>query len=57
MVIAGADKGKRGRIIAVVGKKQRAIVEGAHMIKGTPRTSTIPRARSSSAKAPSTSPM
>lgn len=33
VVIAGAHKGKRGRIIAVLGKKQRVIVEGAHMIK------------------------
>jgi large subunit ribosomal protein L24 len=33
VVIAGADKGKRGRIIAVVGKKERVIVEGARMIK------------------------
>jgi large subunit ribosomal protein L24 len=33
VIIAGADKGKRGRVIAVVGKKQRAIIEGAHMIK------------------------
>ncbi len=33
VVIAGADKGKRGRIIAVLGKKRRVIVEGAHMIK------------------------
>ena len=33
VVIAGADKGKRGRIIAVEGKKQRVIVEGARMIK------------------------
>jgi large subunit ribosomal protein L24 len=33
VVIAGADKGKRGRIIAVAGKKQRVIVEGIHMIK------------------------
>ena len=32
-MIAGADKGKRGRIITVVAKKQRVIVEGAHMIK------------------------
>ena len=31
--MAGADKGKRGRIIAVIAKKQRVIVEGAHMIK------------------------
>jgi large subunit ribosomal protein L24 len=33
VVIAGADKGKRGRIIAVLPKKQRVIIEGAHMIK------------------------
>ena len=33
VVIAGADKGKRGRIIAVVGKKERVIIEGTHMIK------------------------
>lgn len=33
VVIAGADKGKRGRIIAVNVKKSRVIVEGAHMIK------------------------
>jgi large subunit ribosomal protein L24 len=33
VVIAGADKGKRGRVIAVEGKKQRVIVEGAHIIK------------------------
>ena len=33
VIIAGAEKGKRGRIIAVESKKQRVIVEGAHMIK------------------------
>ena len=33
VIIAGADKGKRGKIIAVNGKQQRVIVEGAHMIK------------------------
>ncbi len=33
VVIAGAEKGKRGRIIAVTGKKQRVIVEGVRMIK------------------------
>ncbi|PWU19073.1 MAG: 50S ribosomal protein L24 [Verrucomicrobia bacterium] len=33
VVIAGADKGKRGRVIVVLPKKQRVIVEGAHMIK------------------------
>ena len=33
VVIAGADKGKRGRIISVLGKKERVIVEGVHMTK------------------------
>ncbi len=33
VVISGADKGKRGRVIAVIAKKQRVIVEGARMIK------------------------
>ena len=33
VVIAGANKGKRGRVIAVIGKKQRCIIEGARMIK------------------------
>jgi large subunit ribosomal protein L24 len=33
VVIAGSSKGKRGRVIAVDGKSQRCIVEGARMIK------------------------
>ena len=33
VIIAGADKGKRGKIISVIGKQQRVIVEGARMIK------------------------
>jgi large subunit ribosomal protein L24 len=33
VVIAGADKGKRGKVIAVLQKQQRVIVEGARMIK------------------------
>jgi large subunit ribosomal protein L24 len=33
VVIAGAEKGKRGRIISVLPKKERVIVEGARMIK------------------------
>jgi large subunit ribosomal protein L24 len=33
VVIAGAEKGKRGRIIAVNTKKSRLIVEGACMMK------------------------
>jgi len=33
VILSGADKGKRGRVIAVVAKKERVIVEGARMIK------------------------
>ena len=33
VVIAGADKGKRGRVIVVEPKVQRVIVEGVRMIK------------------------
>jgi large subunit ribosomal protein L24 len=33
VIIAGAERGKRGRIISVMPKKQRVIVEGAAMIK------------------------
>ena len=33
VVLSGADKGKRGRVISVLGKKERVIVEGARMIK------------------------
>jgi large subunit ribosomal protein L24 len=33
VVIAGAEKGKRGKIIAVESTKQRVIVEGVRMIK------------------------
>jgi large subunit ribosomal protein L24 len=33
VVIAGADKGKRGRVIAVEGKSERVLVEGVRMIK------------------------
>ena len=33
VVIAGADKGKRGRVISVLAQKQRVIVEGVRMTK------------------------
>ncbi|HEX7577655.1 MAG TPA: 50S ribosomal protein L24 [Verrucomicrobiae bacterium] len=33
IVLAGKEKGKRGKIIAVSPKKQRVIVEGVQMIK------------------------
>jgi large subunit ribosomal protein L24 len=39
VVLAGKEKGKRGKIIAVLTKKNRAIVEGLHMIKKHTRKS------------------
>ncbi len=33
VVVAGADKGKRGKVIAVATKKSRVLVEGVRMIK------------------------
>jgi len=39
MVLAGKEKGKRGKIIAVFPKKQRAIVEGLQIIKRHTRKS------------------
>ncbi|HEX3624456.1 MAG TPA: 50S ribosomal protein L24 [Verrucomicrobiae bacterium] len=39
VVRSGKEKGKRGKIIAVFPKKQRAIVEGLHMIKRHTRKS------------------
>ena len=33
VVLAGKEKGKRGKIIAVMPKQRRVIVEGAQMIK------------------------
>ena len=33
VVLAGREKGKRGKIIAVLRKQQRVIVEGVQMIK------------------------
>jgi large subunit ribosomal protein L24 len=33
VVISGSEKGKRGRVINVLAKKSRVIVEGACMIK------------------------
>ena len=33
VIIAGTEKGKRGKIIEVLRAKERAIVEGAKMIK------------------------
>ena len=39
VVIAGSDKGKRGKIISIATKKNRVIVEGAAMIKKHTRKS------------------
>jgi large subunit ribosomal protein L24 len=39
VVIAGADKGKRGRIITAYPKRQRVVVEGVKMIKKHQRKS------------------
>jgi large subunit ribosomal protein L24 len=39
VVLSGKSKGKRGKIIAVFPKKQRAIVEGLQMIKRHTRKS------------------
>jgi len=33
VVIAGREKGRRGKILRIAGKKGRAVVEGLHMIK------------------------
>jgi large subunit ribosomal protein L24 len=38
-VIAGKEKGKSGKIIAVLTAKQRVIVEGLHMLKKHTRKS------------------
>ena len=40
-VIAGKEKGKSGKIIAVLAKKQRVIVEGLQMIKKHERKSQL----------------
>ncbi|MDB6125318.1 MAG: rplX [Pedosphaera sp.] len=33
VVIAGAEKGKRGKVLSIESKKQRVVVEGVRMIK------------------------
>jgi large subunit ribosomal protein L24 len=39
VVIAGSQKGKRGKVISVLGEKERVIVEGVRMIKRHTRKS------------------
>lgn len=41
VVIAGADRGKRGKIIEVLPSRQRVIVEGIRMIKRHTRKSQL----------------
>lgn len=41
VVISGTEKGKRGRVIRVLTKKQRVIVEGVKMIKRHMRKSQL----------------
>ena len=44
VVLAGKEKGKRGKIIAVMSAKQRVIVEGVQMIKRhTPKSQQHPQ--------------
>jgi len=38
MVIAGEDKGKTGKVLAVYPEKNRAIVEGRNLVKKTYQT-------------------
>ncbi|MBX3746433.1 MAG: 50S ribosomal protein L24 [Verrucomicrobiae bacterium] len=33
VVIAGSERGKRGKVLALLGKKQRVVVEGVQMVK------------------------
>ena len=39
MVIAGEDKGKTGRVLQVLGEKNRVIVEGVNLVKKALRKS------------------
>ncbi|MGC8743334.1 MAG: 50S ribosomal protein L24 [Verrucomicrobiia bacterium] len=41
VVIAGTEKGKRGKVIEVLPKKQRVLVEGVKMIKKHMRKSQL----------------
>ena len=44
VVLAGREKGKRGKIIAVMSDKQRVIIEGVQMIKRhTPKSQQHPQ--------------
>jgi large subunit ribosomal protein L24 len=44
LVISGAHKGKQGKILQILTKKARVIIEGVHMIKKSVRpTQTNPK--------------
>lgn len=44
VVLSGREKGKRGKIIAVMSDKQRVIIEGVQMIKRhTPKSQQHPQ--------------
>ena len=46
VILAGSEKGKRGKIIEIQGKAERVIVEGAKMIKRhTKRTQQNPQGK------------
>ncbi|MCC7376392.1 MAG: 50S ribosomal protein L24 [Verrucomicrobiales bacterium] len=39
VVLAGSEKGKRGKVLHVLGKKQRVVIEGVRMVKRHTRKS------------------
>jgi large subunit ribosomal protein L24 len=46
VILAGSEKGKRGKIIEIIAKQDRVIVEGAKMIKRhTKRTQQNPQGK------------
>ena len=58
VVIAGDDKGSKGKILQVLREKNRVLVEGIHMTKKHERKHRIiPKVRSSKEKLPSITPM
>ena len=57
VVITGADKGKRGEVLPVLPKEDRAVVQGVNIAKRhTSRPAWASPAASSSGRRPSTSP-
>lgn len=39
VVISGSERGKRGKILALIGKKERVVVEGVRIVKRHTRKS------------------